>query len=178
MMLASIEKKKACCEECGWSGHPSGFSFHHIGEDKEFTISRSGSVGWGKVLSELSKCRLLCRNCHNRQHSNRFDGERFELAMAPLKKRPISVKMVANRKSEPERHCCFSCGDDIGGLGKTGLCPKCYQFTTRRVERPSCEDLKVMIAGLSFCEIGRRFGVSDNAVRKWAKSYGLIGILT
>ena len=28
--------------------------------------------------------------------------------------------------------------------------------------------------GLSYCEIGRRYGVSDNAVRKWAKKSGFL----
>ena len=32
------------------------------------------------------------------------------------------------------------------------------------------EDIKIF----SWCAIGRKYGVSDNAVRKWARSYDII----
>lgn len=82
MMLASIHRLGGRCEKCGWSGHPSGFSFHHSDGRKDFLISRAGKTAWSKVVAELSGCTLLCRNCHTEAHSNRFDGKRFELAMA------------------------------------------------------------------------------------------------
>lgn len=44
----------------------------------------------------------------------------------------------------------------------------------RKVERPSKEELVDLIKNYSWTAIGRQFGVSDNAVRKWAKSYGLL----
>lgn len=37
----------------------------------------------------------------------------------------------------------------------------------RKVERPSREELKNLIRTVSFCELGRRYGVSDNTIRKW-----------
>ncbi len=44
----------------------------------------------------------------------------------------------------------------------------------RKVERPSKEELIVLIEECSWVALGKRFGVSDNAVRKWAKFYGLL----
>ncbi len=44
----------------------------------------------------------------------------------------------------------------------------------RKVERPSKEELAELIQKYSWTAVGRQFGVSDNAVRKWAKSYGLL----
>ena len=41
------------------------------------------------------------------------------------------------------------------------------------VSRPSREELKNMIRTSNFTQIGRDFGVSDNAIRKWCDSYGL-----
>lgn len=41
----------------------------------------------------------------------------------------------------------------------------------RRVERPSHEELKALIAKYPMTRIGEMFGVSDNAVRKWKKHY-------
>jgi transposase-like protein len=41
----------------------------------------------------------------------------------------------------------------------------------RRVERPSYEQLKADLQTMSFLAIGRKYGVSDNAVRKWLRWY-------
>jgi hypothetical protein len=41
----------------------------------------------------------------------------------------------------------------------------------RKVERPTKEELEVLLSSKSWVEIGRTFGVSDNAVRKWARRY-------
>lgn len=40
-------------------------------------------------------------------------------------------------------------------------------------DRPSKEELLELIKTKSFLEIGRMYGVSDNAIRKWCKSYNL-----
>ena len=50
----------------------------------------------------------------------------------------------------------------------------CRGIQRRKVERPSKEELKEMIRTTPLLRIGRSYGVSDNAVRKWAKSYELI----
>ena len=44
----------------------------------------------------------------------------------------------------------------------------------RKVVRPSKEELQKMINEIPMTNIGMRFGVSDNAVRKWARRYGII----
>ena len=44
----------------------------------------------------------------------------------------------------------------------------------RKVQWPSKEELQNLRSTLNWCAIGRKYGVSDNAVRKWAKRYGLI----
>jgi transposase-like protein len=45
----------------------------------------------------------------------------------------------------------------------------------RKVEnRPSAEELQKMLEETSFLAVGRKYGVSDNAVRKWAKKYKII----
>lgn len=50
---------------------------------------------------------------------------------------------------------------------------KCYDFSQRKIERPSKDDLFELIKIKSFLEIGRMYNVSDNSIRKWCKSYGL-----
>jgi len=51
---------------------------------------------------------------------------------------------------------------------------RCSAVGSRKVERPSREELKIAIQTKSWCTIGREFGVTDNAVRKWAKRYNIM----
>jgi transposase-like protein len=41
----------------------------------------------------------------------------------------------------------------------------------RRVDRPPYEQLVAEIEASSFLAVGRRYGVSDNAIRKWLRAY-------
>jgi transposase-like protein len=40
-----------------------------------------------------------------------------------------------------------------------------------RVERPPHDQLLGEIAATSYSAVGRRYGVSDNAIRKWVRAY-------
>lgn len=51
---------------------------------------------------------------------------------------------------------------------------KCQRKAQRKVDRPSKKDLSKDIESLNWVNIGRKYGVSDNAVRKWARHYNLI----
>ena len=48
------------------------------------------------------------------------------------------------------------------------------RVNSRKVDRPSKEVLSEMLNELSYCTIARKYGVSDNAVRKWVKRYEII----
>jgi hypothetical protein len=48
------------------------------------------------------------------------------------------------------------------------------KLSTRKVARPSKEELQILIDTHTMVAIGKQFGVSDNAVRKWAKRYGIL----
>jgi 5-methylcytosine-specific restriction endonuclease McrA len=43
----------------------------------------------------------------------------------------------------------------------------------RKTERPSKEELAKLISTIPMSSIGKMYGVTDNSVRKWAKSYGI-----
>lgn len=70
------------------------------------------------------------------------------------------------------RHVCKNCGKPCDH--SADFCLECYNILQRKVkDRPSRDELKEMIREYSFCEIGRTYGVSDNAVRKWCDFYKL-----
>lgn len=75
---------------------------------------------------------------------------------------------------------CIDCGKVIGTKAtRCQVCEHKYRKETGNhinyiVEnRPSREELLKDIATSSFCAVGRKYGVSDNAIRKWCAAYGL-----
>lgn len=58
------------CLKCG-EDHVSTLQFHHINpKEKEFSISVASRKGYSKqrILDEISKCIVLCANCHFKEH--------------------------------------------------------------------------------------------------------------
>ena len=75
-------------------------------------------------------------------------------------------------KSSQQKKICVNCGKEIS-VNAT-RCVECEK--ERRSKKPPNvlrEDLKLLIRTKSFSEIGRIFGVSDNAIRKWCIKYNL-----
>lgn len=70
-----------------------------------------------------------------------------------------------------EVHVCIDCGKSITGTATR--CIDCAHIQQRVVERPSREVLKDEIRNNSFLSLSKKYKVSDNAIRKWCKSYGL-----
>jgi hypothetical protein len=61
------------------------------------------------------------------------------------------------------RYCSQKCWGVVKGTELRGVPVP----DRRKVERPSYEQLMADVASMSFLAIGRKYGVSDNAVRKW-----------
>jgi hypothetical protein len=86
----------------------------------------------------------------------------------------------ANRV-EPEDRSCLHCGNDFRiAFAKQRYCSRACGMRApkrgerrgaRRVERPPYEQLLAEVAATSWSAVGRRYGVSDNAVRKWVRAY-------
>lgn len=82
---------------------------------------------------------------------------------------------------QPEQICatiyskriCQNCGKPISYATEHQLCRECYTTSTRIVDRPSAEELEKLLRQSNFSAVGRMFGVSDNAIRKWCRGYGL-----
>lgn len=70
-----------------------------------------------------------------------------------------------------EKQVCSVCGKIIS-FGAT-MCHRCRGLSYRKVERPDKETLDYLIHTYPFTKLAEMYGVSDNAIRKWCKSYGL-----
>lgn len=100
--------------------------------------------------NSFENLQLLCPNCHSQ--TDNYCG---------------------SANSNPIKYYCKDCGKEItkGAI----YCTVCSRKHTRKVEeRPSSEQLLLDFKELkSFVQIGDKYGVSDNAIRKWFKSYEL-----
>ena len=70
-----------------------------------------------------------------------------------------------------KKNRCIICNKIISN-GAT-YCVECYCRTKKKVERPSREILKQEIRSINFVTLGKKYGVSDNAIRKWCDNYNL-----
>jgi len=65
-------KAERGCERCGESD-PICLDFHHIDQtNKKYTVARlyAGTWKWERLLAEIELCRVLCANCHRKEHRN------------------------------------------------------------------------------------------------------------
>lgn len=70
-----------------------------------------------------------------------------------------------------ENNICPICGSYKDYHAK--LCIQCSHVASRKVERPSKDELFKLITTMPFTKIATLYNVSDNAIRKWCKSYDL-----
>ena len=70
-----------------------------------------------------------------------------------------------------ENKKCMRCGNEISEKSKRFCSQKCSQLASRIAERPSWDILKEDLKTMPMIKIGDKYGVSDNAVRKWIVAY-------
>lgn len=64
---------------------------------------------------------------------------------------------------------CKTCGKNKI-FDKGTDCVKCAHLKQRKVKiRPSIEELLNEVKNFGYCKVGRKYGVSDNTIRKWLK---------
>lgn len=71
---------------------------------------------------------------------------------------------VFTPETPTQRYCSRACG--IHAPSSRAPHPE-----RRKVERPPYDVLLAELAASNFCAVGRKYGVSDNAVRKWLRWY-------
>jgi very-short-patch-repair endonuclease len=80
-----------------------------------------------------------------------------------------TIKDKEIKRRHKKEYICKYCGDIC--TWKKDRCKSCYQTQSRKVDRPSVDQLKEDIENLGYSGTGRKYGVSDNSIRKWLKIY-------
>jgi hypothetical protein len=142
--------KRPVCEMCGqgdvWRGRRMALVLDHINGIHDD--------------HRLENLRILCPNCnatldtHCGRHKTRKHHDR------PC---PVCAE-VFRPTTGGQQYCSASCV----GRGERN---RRAQLARRQAERPPYEQLIREIETLGYAAVGRRYGVSDNAIRKWRRAY-------
>lgn len=165
-----IRYKGGKCILCGYCKEiPRVFDFHHRDpKNKEFTIGQYSILNMEKLKTEVDKCDLLCKNCHAELHDKEYIEirkvmkEKHDKPMAKIGVKYKIICKICKKEIESKDYKQVYCSNECHGIG------------LRKVkDRPSKEQLENDIQELPMTKIGKKYGVSDNAVRKWIKKNNL-----
>lgn len=65
--------KSGGCALCGYRKCLDALDFHHTNDNKSFDLSR-GRIRMGRAVQEVSKCIVVCANCHREIHAGQIEG--------------------------------------------------------------------------------------------------------
>jgi len=157
------------CQICGYDKPiPSAYAFHHRDPStKKFTISGK-TLSFEKLKKEADKCDLLCRNCHAELHDEDYKKQREGSIEKWEKEQLIRIE---NDKKKNDKECPNCKKKFKGKVVESVYCSlECCEVGRRKVKnRPSKKQLLEEIEETNYCAVGRKYGVSDNAIRKWLK---------
>jgi hypothetical protein len=142
--------KQPICELCGqgelWRGRRMGLILDHVNGVSDD--------------NRIENLRIVCPNCAATLDTHCARARKLVRASRQCGRCGAAFRP----KYAAQRYCSRECG--TRHERKVGPRPG-----MRRVERPPYPQLVREVRALGYSGTGRRYGVSDNAVRKWMRSY-------
>ncbi|MGZ4286766.1 MAG: HNH endonuclease signature motif containing protein [Solirubrobacteraceae bacterium] len=142
--------KRRQCELCGigdeWRGRPMSLILDHI----------NGVSNDNRIENLL----IVCPNCAATLETH--CGRKNRIDRQPRACLHCAAEFIP--KYPTHRYCSQRCGTHSKGSHEP-------QPERRKVPRPSHDQLLFDVQTMSFVAVGRKYGVSDNAVRKWLRYY-------
>lgn len=148
LFAAGLERRH--CEMCGqgeeWRWMRMALILDHVNGDA--------------ADNRLENLRILCPNCNATLDTHCGRRGRIERPRRGC----LHCGVAFTPRSDEQRYCSRACGVHSRG-------PTTPQPNRRKVDRPPHEQLKAELAAANYSAVARRYGVSDNAVRKWLRWY-------
>lgn len=159
--LLKLNIKEHKCELCGnseWNNKPIPLQVHHINGNR--------------FDNRIENLQLLCPNCH--AQTDNFAGKNVRNKELKLYICVCCGKQFHRGNGSSKfstQYCSAECRDKMNGRRNQYIRTT---FTEERIERPTREQLIEDFKELgSFIQVGKKYNVTDNAVRKWYKKVGL-----
>lgn len=183
-ILEECSKEELNQKEKYWISHYDTFFNGYnqtLGGDTTISKPKEKIIG---VISDLENT-----NLYHREIAEKWDLS-IEMVQGintgrywyqPTKEYPLQTKHKEHSKHklssgvvlDKKEYFCSQCHNPI--TSRAELCVACAHLRSRKVERPGPKELYdylVKIKG-NFSQASRYYGVSDNAIRKWCKSYNI-----
>lgn len=173
--LVEGKYKEYKCENCGiseWGGKPLRLQVHHINGDHND--------------NRLENLQLLCPNCHTQTdtyaRNNTIKKKGFKIINrvneimnnAESSFKPKDVKEIKMRALPPkEKRYCEFCGKEIIGGGERYCSHECAEKANRKFEVDPDQLIEDFRKIKSFRGVGKKYGVTDNAIRRRVKKLGV-----
>jgi hypothetical protein len=181
--LISENFKTHLCEKCGnnkWLNEIIPLELHH----------KNGI----KTDNRIKNLELLCPNCHTftDNYCGKNIGNKKNNFIKSLSIDRNNIDIIEKKCKEcdnlfiPKKinqlYCSINCyyknnkkNENFCKCGKlikteSKMCVECYAKSLQRVKRPDINTLKIEIKELGYSATGKKYGVSDNAIRKWIKN--------
>lgn len=147
--IALVKAFGGACQRCGTIYPEYMYDFHHLNPaDKSFGLGNASTTrAKSAYAEEAKKCVMVCSNCHR---FIEYEGADLELS------------------------CSFDEEKYYETLQALVQPVKIEEPKEKKVSRkPDREVLKADIRSMPMVAVGRKYEVSDNAIRKWCISYNL-----
>ncbi len=142
--------KPRACELCGqgemWQGRRMSLILDHVNGVHDD--------------NRLENLRIVCPTCNAT-----LDTHCGRNARLPVEERRCRRCGRGFVPAGRQQYCSRACGQRGDGAAR-GPRP-----ATRKADRPPEAQLRAEVAALGYSAVGRRYGVSDNAIRKWLRAY-------
>jgi len=155
------------CTICGYNKTIAALDYHHLDptqKDKMLCVAMRNGYAWSRIVEEARKCTIVCSRCHREIHAGVTElpenYARFNEKYADVIKLKTcefdACPICGTEKNKRQKFCSAGCASD----------------SQKRFE-VSKEELEALVAEKTYKEIGEMFGVSDKAIVKRCKSYGI-----
>ena len=180
------------CQVCGYDSCKNALDFHHLDPTKkEFTLSSWKIKNLERLGNEAKKCVLLCCRCHRELHAGFLDDKNLKIIFddekfLTYKKNPnysrkvnwdlVNIEQIIKEKTY--REIC----NDLG-ISEPTLYKRLKKLNIRK-DQQAYRKVKFDITkekldflynneNMSLLKISKMYDVSDTAVRKKIKKYGI-----
>lgn len=161
--LINVLGNKCCI--CGFDKFQEALEFHHVNpEEKELKLSANMMVALDRQIKEARKCVLVCANCHRGIHAGYYQiPDNYQQF---FNEEQAQYLLQQNEEiKHGKKHYCQRCGKILST--NASYCVECSHIMQQKVDRPNREELKQLIRTQPFTQIAKKYGVTDNAIRKW-----------
>lgn len=155
------EHRCSMCQNTTWNDRPIPIEIDHINGDHRD--------------NRIENIRFLCPNCH--AQTDTYKGKNMRICKNKVQENKVQetqepqIVKKRGRKTQPHK-VCVDCGEKCRKTAtRCGGCDDKHRVNTRKVERPSYEQLQNDSKEMSIVKVGKKYGVSDNCIRKWLRTY-------